>query len=288
LDRQWESSTSALAADRGTNRLVGRRIVLPDHPASDRLAAILAAEGASTIRASLVAIQDAADPASVESWLRALAAGRFDTVILTSAEGVRRIVKASRTLGIEVEVSGALARARRLVRGAQTASVLQALGLPADAASPAQTDAGVVESLRGLHFQGSQVGLQLTEEGASAPLVEFLVKRGAEVFPVVPYRFVDEGPDAEVAQLIDRLDRGEIDAIVFSHRFEIERLVRIMEQLQPGRRLRDLLSRIPVVAAGTAVAAALRERGIDRVVIPPRQHFARRLIDALAGAWESS
>jgi hypothetical protein len=72
------------------NRLLGRRIALPEHRGLDRLALQLEADGATVMRYSLMATLAAPDPAPILVWLHALAAGAFDDVIFLTGEGVSR------------------------------------------------------------------------------------------------------------------------------------------------------------------------------------------------------
>ena len=57
-----------------TRPLAGRTIALPETRELDKLAQLLEAEGAQTLRCPLVAILDAPDEAPVLAWLRVLAA----------------------------------------------------------------------------------------------------------------------------------------------------------------------------------------------------------------------
>src|ERR1700722_7601395 len=83
--------------------LVGRRIVVPESRELDLFARMLEAQGAATIRCPMVTITDADDPAPVEAWLRRLAGGGFDDLILLTGEGLRRLMAAARQTKPETE-----------------------------------------------------------------------------------------------------------------------------------------------------------------------------------------
>ena len=112
--------------------LSGRTIALPETRELDRLAQMLAEEGATTLRCPLIAIKDAPDQGPVEAWLRALAAGGMDDVIFLTGEGLRRLLAAAERIGLRAEVIAALARARKITRGPKPARALKEIGLSSD------------------------------------------------------------------------------------------------------------------------------------------------------------
>lgn len=67
--------------------LSGRWIALPETRELDRLARMLEAEGAESLRCPLVAIRDTPDPLPVQQWLGHFP---FDDLILYTGEGLRR------------------------------------------------------------------------------------------------------------------------------------------------------------------------------------------------------
>ena len=83
-------------------QLSGRTIALPETRELDRLAQLLEAEGAATLRCPLVAIKDAPDQGPVEAWLRALVADGVDDLVLLTGEGLRRLLDAAERLGIRL------------------------------------------------------------------------------------------------------------------------------------------------------------------------------------------
>src|SRR4051794_2063495 len=107
-----------------TRRLEGRRIALPETRELDRLAAIFEEQGAQTLRCPLVAILDAPDPAPVDAFLRRLAGGDFDDLVLLTGEGLRRLLARAAALGLQSEVGAALARVRKITRGPKPARAL--------------------------------------------------------------------------------------------------------------------------------------------------------------------
>jgi uroporphyrinogen-III synthase len=263
-------------------RLAGRCIALPEHRELDRLATMLEQEGATTIRCPLMAILEAPDPAPITAWLRLLAANTFDDVIFLTGEGVNRLMDVATQAGIADAARAALARARKITRGPKPARALHAIGLGSDLTAVAPTSAGVMESLRGQVLAGRKIGLQLYGDEPNREMVEFLELKGAQVFPVAPYRYAPATDDARVTALLDRLDAGDLDAIAFTAAMQIERLFQVAKRHGGPERLSAGLARVHVAAVGPIVKEALARHGVRVDVVPARQFFMRRLTQSMA------
>jgi uroporphyrinogen-III synthase len=263
-------------------RLQGRCIALPEHRELDKLAAMLEAEGASTVRCPLMAILEAPDPAPIEEWLRALAAGRFDDVIFLTGEGVNRLMVVAENVGIAEPVRAALAKVRKITRGPKPARALHAIGLGIDLPATAPTSAGVMDGLRGHSLAGRQIGLQLYGDDPNRDLVSFLETKGAAVFPVAPYRYAPALDDQRVTDLIERIAAGGVDAIAFTAAMQIDRLFKVAERSGAKDRLQEGLARLHIAAVGPIVVEALGKHGVHVDTVPARQFFMRRLTQAMA------
>lgn len=274
---------AAVAAEMATlQRLRGRCIALPEHRELDRLAAMLEAEGASTVRCPLMAILEAPDPAPIETWVRALVAGQFDDLIFLTGEGVRRLHATAIQLGLGDAAKAALADARKICRGPKPARVLHELGSSSDIAAVAPTSAGVIEALRGYPLAGRRIGLQLYGDDPSRELVAFLEMKGATVFPVAPYRYAPAVDDDKVVTLLARLEAGDIDAIAFTAAMQIDRLFEVAAKHGKAAALSAGLQRIHVAAVGPIVSEALTRHGVRVDTVPARQFFMRRLTETMA------
>jgi uroporphyrinogen-III synthase len=263
-------------------RLAGRCIALPEHRELDRLAAMLEAEGARTIRCPLMAILEAPDPAPIEVWLRALAADRFDDVVFLTGEGVIRLMAAAEQAGIAEPVHAALGKVRKITRGPKPARALHGFGLGTDLPAVAPTSAGVMDTLRGHVLTGRQIGLQLYGDDPNPDLVGFLTTKGAAVFPVAPYRYAPALDDEKVTALIERIAGGDLDGIAFTAAMQIDRLFKVADRQGSVARLLQGLAQIHVAAVGPIVVEALARHGVHVDTVPARQFFMRRLTQAMA------
>ena len=266
----------------GTEPLAGRRIAIAESRELDVFAGLLQRRGAQVLRYPLVQIIDAPDPGEVLQWAHRLAAGGLDDLILLTGEGLRRL-----RLCIERHEPAllgpflaALSAVRKITRGPKPARALRELGLSADLPAAEPTSAGVMRTLSPLSLSGRRIGLQLFGEDPSEALVSFLHGAGAEVFTVAPYRYVDAVSDTAVDELLERMRHGEIDAIAFTSKAQVQRLFRSRD----AESVRSALAASNVAAVGPLVAAALAEHGVTVKAMPESSWFMKPLTAALTEA----
>jgi uroporphyrinogen-III synthase len=265
--------------------LGGRVVALPEHRELDRLAELLEAEGARVWRCPLVAILDAPDQAPVEAWVRQLAAGAFDDVVLLTGEGLRRLLAVARRIGVADEATRALARARKITRGPKPARALKELGLASDLPAAVPTSAGVRDDLAAAGgLAGRRVGVQLYGQEPNVELVAFLEGAGATVSTVAPYVYAAASDEGRVVDLIGEMAAGRIDAVAFTSASQIDRLVAVARARGLEQALAAGLARARVAAIGPVAAASLRRAGVEPTVIPERSFVMKRLVQALVGA----
>ena len=215
-------------------------------------------------------------------FTRALAAGGFDDLILTTGEGLRRIVSCieRHEPALREGFLAALARVRKITRGPKPARALRELSLKSDVAAAVPTTAGIIASLEGEPLAARRVAVQLYGSEPNLPLVEFLRGAGAAVTTVAPYVYADAADEAAVRALLSRLAAGTIDAIAFTSTPQVERLF----ALAPPTQVRAALLRTRVAAVGPVVAATLKKHGIETQLAPADSFFLKPLTAALEEA----
>jgi len=105
--------------------LAGRTVAVPETRELEVFATLLERRGAQVLRCPLVAIRDAPDPAPVLEFAAQLTAGKFDDLILTTGEGLRRILGclAQHRPALREPFVAALAVVRKVTRGPKPARV---------------------------------------------------------------------------------------------------------------------------------------------------------------------
>lgn len=266
--------------------LAGRRIAVPESRELDVFAALLERRGASVLRCPLVDIRDAPDPAPVLEWLRMFRDGGCDDLLLFTGEGLRRLLAVAdrHGPGLRDGFVGRLGQVRVVARGPKPGRVLRELGLRPDAVAEPATTSGVIACLRDFDLRGRRVGVQLYGSEPNAPLMAFLAAADAVALPVAPYRYADAADDADVWDMVERMRRGEIDAMAFTSLQQVERLFRLADARGQGASLDEALSRTVVAAVGPLVAGALSRHGVHVHAVPPGSYYMKPLTQALIEA----
>jgi uroporphyrinogen-III synthase len=254
--------------------LFGKTIALAEGRQLEELAEMLEKEGAITVRCPMVSILDAADAGPVLAWLRDLTAGRFDYVILMTGEALRRLLGFAEREGIRQAVITALSRTRTITRGPKPVRALKEIGLTPALIAESPTTTGVIKSLRAELLQGKSVGFTLYGE-PNPTLEDFLTSSGAIPRSVLSYVYAPRADAHQVADLIERMSRGEVDAILFTSSPQVDRLYEVAEEHGLADKLRQGLAKTCVAAVGPVVAQNLKDRA-SKVDICPEQGFVMR------------
>jgi uroporphyrinogen-III synthase len=261
--------------------LSGRRIALPETRELDRLARMLEAEGAETLRCPLVAIKNTPDPLPVQEWLGHFP---FDDLILYTGEGLRRLHGFACRFEIEAGFLDGLSRARKITRGPKPERALRELGLKSDLRAETPTTEGLIATLSMLDLRGRRIGVQLYPRAPEARFTRFLRDAGAEPDTVVPYVYASAAEEQSVADLIDRMAGGGIDAIAFTSSPQVERLLEVAKATQREGMLQTALQATAIAAVGPVVAEELRRRGFGVTITPDHSYFMKPLVSAIVAA----
>jgi uroporphyrinogen-III synthase len=260
--------------------LADRVIAIAESRELDVFAALLERRGARVLRYPLVQILDAPDPQPVLAWLHRFSAGGCDDLILLTGEGLRRMLRCieRHEPALQPAFLAALGQVRKITRGPKPVRALRELGLGSDLPAVTATTAGVIETLKPHDWRGRRVGVQLYGEEPNRPLIEFLEAAGALVSSVAPYRYANAASDAAVVELLERLRAGEIDAIAFTSKSQVERLFSVA----PAESVLLALAATQVAAVGPVVADALAAHGVSVGTMPSAAWFMKPLSAALS------
>jgi uroporphyrinogen-III synthase len=269
--------------------LAGRTVALAETRQLAELAQMLEKEGATTLRCPLLGIVDNPDQARVITWLHDLVGNRFDWVVLMTGEALRRLLgfaerAASSSSSLPLAGGGvrafreaviaALGRTRTLTRGPKPVRALKEVGLMPTKVADVPTTEGVIAALGQETLAGMTAGVTLYGEPNPA-LVGFLENSGAKVHTVLPYVYAPASDAAHVANLIEKMSRGEVDVIVFTSSPQLDRLYEVATQSGLEAVLQEGWKRTRIAAVGPVVAERLRQR-TGRVDICPAQGFVMK------------
>jgi uroporphyrinogen-III synthase len=262
--------------------LAGRTVAVPETRELEVFAAMLERRGAQVLRCPLVAIRDAPDPAPVLAFVRDFTHHPCDDLILTTGEGLRRLLACieHHEGALRAPFLKALAQVRKISRGPKPARALRELGLKPDIAVDPPTTAGIIAVLTGQDLKGRRVAVQLYGTEPNRPLIGFLEGAGAHVITVAPYVYADAADASAIHELLVRLEGGAVDAIAFTSTPQVERLF----ALASPEKVSAALSRTLVAAVGPVVAGALKRHGISAQLMPEESFFMKPLTTALEAA----
>jgi uroporphyrinogen-III synthase len=257
------------------------KVALPETRQLDLLAGLLERRGVDVLRCPLVAIKDSPDQSEVRAWLERFCDGSMDLLIVYTGEGIQRLLTAAEKAGLGERFVEALTATPLLTRGPKPARVLRQLGVkPAHPAKAPTTD-GVLATLADLDIAAWRVGVQLYGAEPLPVLMQYLTERGATPDCVAPYVYASESDDAAVVALIEQLAAGQIAAIAFTSKAQVERLAALAEQAGLEAALQQGLQSAVVAAVGPVAAAELEAFGVTVDVVPESDYFMKPMVTAL-------
>ena len=266
------------------DRLNGYRILILETREEAQFSRLLTEQGADVLQCPMFTIHDAPDPAPIEAWIRRFIAKPCDDMVLMTGEGLRRLMKVVRRIGVEPAFVTALGSARKFTRGPKPGKALREVGLEPQITTEKPTSEGIAEMLSRLDLRGHRVGLQLYPDKDHGVLIGAISAQGvSEVDTVLPYAYDAQAADANIMSAIDEMAAGRIDAIALTNLGQIRRLIEVARGRGCEDRLRKGLERPPIASVGPAVSDELKSHGLRTDIYPAEDaFFMRPLISAMA------
>ena len=267
------------------DRLNGYRILILETREEAQFSRLLGEQGADVLQCPMFTIHDAPEPAPVEAWIRRVVATPLDDMVLMTGEGLRRLMKVVRRIGLEQEFVAALGQARKFARGPKPGRALREIGLEPQVTTEKPTSEGIAEMLSRIDLRGHRLGLQLYPDKDHGVLIGAIKAQGAEVDTVLPYVYDAQAADANIVTAIDEMAAGRIDAIALTSSGQVRRLVDVAKAHGREAQLRDGLAQTPIASVGPVVSDELKSQGLRTDISPANEaYFMKPLISAMATA----
>src|SRR6201747_995686 len=180
------------------DRLNGYRILILETREEAQFSRLLADQGADVLQCPMFTIHDAPDAVPVEAWIRRFVDKPCDDLVLMTGEGLRRLMKVARRIGIDQPFIAALGKARKFARGPKPGRARREIGLEPQATTEKPTSEGITEMLSRVDLRDHRVGLQLYPDKDHSALIGAITAQGAEVDTVLPYVYDAEVADASI------------------------------------------------------------------------------------------
>lgn len=266
-----------------SDRLKGYRILILETREEAQFSRLLAEQGADVLQCPMFTLCDAPDPAPIEAWIRRFIEAPCDDLVLTTGEGLRRLIKVARRIELDRNFIVAVGKARKFVRGPKPGRALREIGLKPDVTTEKPTSEGIVEMLARVDLRRHRVGLQLYPDKDHHALIGAIAARGAVVDTVVPYVYDAQAADTGIVIAIEEMARGAIDAIALTSSGQARRLVEVARAHGCEDRLLEGLKRTPIASVGPVVSDELKSHGLRTDIYPANDaFFMRPLISAMA------
>ncbi len=267
------------------DRLNGYRILILETREEAQFSRLLAEQGADVLQCPMFTIRDAPDAAPIEAWIRRFIEKPYDDLVLTTGEGLRRLMNVARRIGAEQEFVASLGKARKFARGPKPGRALREIGLEPQMTTEKPTSEGIAEMLSRTDLKGHRVGLQLYPDKDHSALIGAIAAQGAEVDTILPYVYDAQAADANIVTAIEEMAAGRIDAIALTNLGQVRRLVDVAQAHGWEARLREGLARTPIASVGPVVSEELKSHGLRTDISPADgAYFMKPLISAMAAA----
>ena len=122
---------------------------------------------------------------------------------------------------------------------------------------------------------------------SNPPLLEFLAAAGAAVHTVLPYVYAPASDAGRVVELIDRLESGAVDVLVFTSSPQWTRLEEVAKASGRQETLRRGLEHVCVASVGPVMTETLHRAGVRVDVCPERGFVMKNLVQQIKRHLES-
>lgn len=207
------------------------------------------------------------DDAGFSLFLVDLFSGKYDVLVITCSVVIDAMVEMSRRRGMEDRLRKAINRSELVTIGERTTSSATDQGWTVSSRSPEATTDALLAHLNEREGRG-RIALLRSDQG-SDQLSKGLEASGWKVEDVQVYSLLlDDSMDMQ--SLLDRLEDGELDALVFPTPAHVQSfLLQLEERCGMNGALENLKGRI-VAAIGPESQSALEEHGVKVQVVPDR------------------
>lgn len=199
------------------------------------------------------------DPRLIRGLVTSLEARPPRLAIFQTGVGTRTLFAATDSLSLTETLLALLKAATVVARGPKPSGALRSRGVRIDrsAAEPFTTKE-ILQSIEEVELRGARVLVQRYGT-PNAELDQTLAERGAEVVEIPIYRWSLPEDTRPLRGLIESLERGEVDAVVFTNGEQARNLFAIAGESGRSDALRKSLNATLVASIGPVASAALRD-----------------------------
>ena len=227
-----------------------------------QMAELVAKYGGRPLHAPALAEVPDVDPAFIAELVGRMEQHPIRMAVFQTGVGTHALFKTTDTLGLSDKLKELLARTTVVVRGPKPTAALRSRGVRIDfSAAEPFTTAEVLGALPATPLQGETVVVQ--RYGVSnAELEDALVARGAKVLEIPTYRWSLPDNTQPLVELMDALDRRQVNAVAVTNAAQVYNLFAVAEGLGRAEALRAALNSTLIASIGPVCSGALKKFGI--------------------------
>ena len=264
--------------------LAGCRVLVIAQRRSAELAAALTRRGAEVVVTPSLGVVSHIDEPTLLARSRDILQTPVDTFVATTGIGFRGWLETAETAGLVDELLAVLAAARLLARGPKALGAMRAAGLEVEWVAESETAAEVADLLVTEGVRGRRIAVQHHAAGDDG-LDTRLTAAGADVVPLVVYRWGPPPDPRAVRDAVLQLADGRFDAVAFTSAPGAAAWLDEVARLDATDTVRSHVEqgRLLVAAVGPVTAEPLEVAGM-RPVIPDRSRLGaliRRIVTDL-------
>lgn len=240
----------------------GQTIAVLESRLGEQLAELIARRGGKPVWAPALAEVPDVEPKFIEDLIRDWQAMPVRAAIFQTGVGTQALFRTVDMLGLGKVLHELLATTTVVVRGPKPTGALRARKVRIDlSAKDPFTTAEVLVEMSSVPISAERVIVQ--RYGArNAELEDGLKARGATVIDIPTYRWSLPADTRPMADLIDALERREIDSVVVTSASQIHNLFELAKTLNKHGTLAAHLNSTLVASIGPVCSAALARFGV--------------------------
>lgn len=246
----------------------GKTIAILEHRLGEQMAQLVTKYGGTPFCAPALSEIPDVDLVHIRKLLGDWDATPPSVFIFQTGTGATAFFRAVQTLDLTDKLLALLSAAQVAVRGPKPAAVLRSYQVRIDySASAPYTTTEVLAALACLPLAGKRVVVQRYGE-TNRELQKILEEKHAEVVEIATYRWALPENTQPLVDLMDALERNEIDVVAFTSASQAMNLFEVAGQTTRQEVLRNTLKRTLVASIGPVCTAALHKLGITVDIEP--------------------
>jgi uroporphyrinogen-III synthase len=239
-----------------------KQVAILEARLGEQLAGLVASRGGVPFHAPALAELPDLDPQAIAALLESLEKRLAKVAVFQTGVGTKALFNATDSLSLSEKFDALLKSMIVVARGPKPTGALRQRGVRIDrSAADPFTTREVLDSISDVALKGERVIVQ-RYGSANRELDAALEARGAEVIEIPTYRWSLPKDTAPLEELVARLERNEMHAVVFTNAEQFRNLSSIASRMGKIDSLKRNLNQTLVASIGPVASAALREAGV--------------------------